>query len=67
MSDELSNLLAKFIAGLALLAGSLFIQYIAMTKAWGVELKSLPWFIATALASGVLVALMTALGGSNKS
>lgn len=61
MNDELSNLLAKLIAALALMAAALGISYLQMTYAWGLELKSLGWFIGTSLLSGGLVAVINAL------
>jgi hypothetical protein len=61
MNDELSNLLAKLIAALALMAVALGISYLQMTYAWGLELKSLGWFIGTSLLSGGLVAVINAL------
>jgi uncharacterized membrane protein YgdD (TMEM256/DUF423 family) len=61
MNDELSNLLAKLIAALALMAVALGISYLQMTYAWGLELKSIGWFIGTSLLSGGLVAVINAL------
>jgi hypothetical protein len=59
--DDFSNLFAKFIAALALVAIALFVAYLQMTMAWGLQLKSLGWFIGTSLLSGVVVAMTAAL------
>jgi hypothetical protein len=57
--DDIKNALIRLIALIGIFTLTAFIAYITMVKAWGLEIKSWPWFITGYVASFIVMGLVS--------
>jgi hypothetical protein len=61
----MNNAFAKLIAALALWALAIWVGYLTMVNAWGVQLKSLGWLIGGSMLSAVILIVLSFVAKSD--